>query len=1027
MSRRDRALALELLALALAAAAAWLLGGRAATAWLGRVAELAPPPRAAPSADLVRALARGAALWFSAGVALLGAARAVAARRARDPLPAPYLLPALVWACLLGLVVQLGTVELVRGAVPAPPAVPFSQGFCLAALAGAALLLAPFDLEALARRAQLAAALAIGAIFAALALVGSGPGGSGTRINLGPLQPIEAVKPLTVVLLAGFLGERAAKLRWQRRRVLGLRWPRLELLLPALAALLAIFAGLFVIGDLGPVLLLAAVFLAMFTLVTRASGFTAAALGLVAALLAAMHTWPGLVNAGRVATRIRIWKDPWGNGLTHGHQVGEGLWAVAAGGPTGQGLAQAHLPLPPAARTDLVLTLMMEQLGWIALLAYLALLAALALGGLRVAARSRTPVRVLLAGGAALLVVAQWALIHAGTFGLLPLTGIVAPFLSSGRSSMVAFVLLGALLARLAADGPARELTPELEELHGGARRAGWVVAGLLATGALVALGPAWIMRRQVAARGIAVQLADGTRVVRDNPRLVALAARIRRGTLEDRRGEPLAQSGALGALGARGAPGSPRVYPLGAALGTLLGASPSRVLLPPWALERRFDRRLAGADLSTYAPLLELPRGERAAALRALDEDVAARSVRLSLDARLQRRAAELLAAAVRGRAVPAAAAVLVDVDTGQVLARAQVPDLDPADPAWQALILGGEGGAGREGREGREGRDGSAGGDAAARRRFLGAYGPWSDRTGVHGMFQAGSVAKLYTALAAVRSGLVPPSPASGCAITAPPRYACSERDAQGPAFSQPGWPQPVHDHGGDSPHGALELPRALAVSCNVYFAQLGLALGAEPLIALRAAGVDLGYAGAFAPGDAGSRQLASSAFGQGAMAMSPLQAARLAAALGGGGVYRRCPSTMELAAGCQEQRLVEDPQQLAPILAGMRQVMTAGTGKRLVAPAGVRVYAKTGTADAGGFFGEAPWGIAPGQVAAPHSWLVGFAEPAGAPECGATTPGRLAFAVVVPRGGSGAATAGPLAMQLLAAAAELGYLAR
>ncbi len=1001
-----RALLLEGAALLAIAIAAWILGERAASAWLARVAALpASVTSAAPAADEVRALARAASLWFCGGVAVLALARGWSARRARAQIASGWLLPAMAAACSLGLTLQHATVEVVGGAALLPTARGFAQGFFLAACGGAAILVAPFDLEALARRAQLLAALCIAAIFAALALAGSGPGGSGTRINLGPVQPIEVVKLLTVLFLAAFLGRRAGKLRWHRRKLLGLRWPRLELMAPALAALVAIFAGLFVVGDLGPVLLLAALLLGMFYLVTRASGWVAAALGTVGALLLVMHTWPGIVNAGRVATRLRIWKDPWGNGLTHGHQVGEGLWAVAAGGPTGQGLGESHLPLVAAAKTDLVLTTLMEQLGLVGLLGYLALLALIVAGGLRIAAHSRTPVRVLLAGGAAWLLLVQWALIHAGSFGQLPLTGIVAPFLSSGRSSMVVFVALVALLVRLGADGPAREETPELLELHTGARRMQAAALALLAMGALIALGPAWLSRRDTAARGLRVTLADGTRLTRYNPRLVTLAAQLRRGTLEDRHGEPLARSAAAPRERA------PREYPLGRALGTLLGPSPSKVLLPPWALERLHDRKLAGAELATYTPLLELSRAERAAKVRALDEDVASRSVRTTLDARLQREVAARLGAAVRGRPIAAAAAVLIDVDTGQILARAQVPDLDPADASWQTMLL----------------EPPRSDGEKIERRgRFLGAYGPWSDRTGVHGMFQAGSVAKLFTALAAVRAGLVvSPGGGTGCRITAAPQYACTERDAQGPLYDRPGWPNPVHDHSSDPTHGDIDLARALAVSCNVYFAQLGLALGPEPLAALRAAGVDVGHGAALSPGAAGTRQLASSAFGQGAMAMSPVSAARLAAALAAGGRYRRCPPTMALGAPCAETALVDDPAELAPILAGMRQVMTDGTGRRLGAPPGVRVYAKTGTADAGGFAGEEPYGIVRASDAPPHSWLVGFAEPAAAPECATETPGRLAFAVVVPRGGSGAATAGPLAMQLLAAAAQLGYL--
>jgi cell division protein FtsI/penicillin-binding protein 2 len=86
---------------------------------------------------------------------------------------------------------------------------------------------------------------------------------------------------------------------------------------------------------------------------------------------------------------------------------------------------------------------------------------------------------------------------------------------------------------------------------------------------------------------------------------------------------------------------------------------------------------------------------------------------------------------------------------------------------------------------------------------------------------------------------------------------------------------------------------------------------------------------------------------------------------------------------------------------------------------------VYGKTGTADVLGFAGEEPFGIPRGAVAAPHSWFVAFAEPESVPELAPVAPGRLAVAVVMPRAGPGAAAAGPLAMQIIAAARELGYL--
>lgn len=960
---------LEVIALIGAIAVAWWLGTYATNAWLARVAALSVDAKLkAPDPAVVRAAARTACLYFTLGVAALAAARAWNLRRAGESSVAiPWLLPAAAGASLLGLTFHLATVDVSRGVILLPTAAGFAQGFLIGAFAGAAILVVPVDLAAWVGKASLPVALAIAVIFAALAIAGSGPAGSGTRINLGPLQPIELVKPLAVVFLAGYLGTRASKLRWQRQRVLGLRWPRIELLVPALVAVVAIVAGLKIIGDLGPVLLLAFVFLGMFFVVTRASGWVVVALALVALLVTLLALWPGIAG-GTVKTRLVMWQAPWTNGLPNGHQLGEGLWAIAAGGWDGQGLAQAITPLPPAGKTDLALTVMAEQIGAFGLVAYHLLMGALVLGALRVAARSRTAERVLLASGIAILLLAQWLVIEAGTLGHLPLTGIVVPFVSAGRSSMAVFVLLVSFVARLALDARPRAPSTELVELHGATRGIQWFA--LVAIGAALAasLVAAVVDRPGTLARGIAMRLADGTRIVRQNPRLVVLAARVRRGSILDRNGDVLAAS----------TPGG-RTYPLKAALGTLLGVYPADRLLPTWALERRFDDKLRGyADLRGFVPLIDLAPKARAKALAARDADIGSRSVRVSIDAKLQAKAA-LLAQTLVARGKLAVAAVVIDVDSGQILARVQAPDFDPNAPRF----------------------------DADKR----GAYGTWGDKTGLQGMFQAGSVAKLFTALVAVR------------AEAADQRFSCTERDAQGPLYTQKSWPKPVHDHSGDRPHGQPDLVDAIAVSCNVYFAQLGLALGPEPFAQLRQDGVDVGYSAKLDVGAAGTRQLASSAFGQGAMVMSVLQAARMVAAIANAGQYLVCP--LELPATCAAQNIVNSPAALQPVIAGMRRVLTHGTGAKLVPPAGLRVYGKTGTADVRGFVGEQPWGIMPAAQAAPHSWFVAFAESTRIAEGELTAPGRLAIAVVVPRGGTGASAAGPLAMQILAAARELGYL--
>jgi cell division protein FtsW (lipid II flippase) len=974
----------EVIALAGVIAIAWWLGSHATTAWLSRVAALhlkAPAPAA------VHAAARSACVSFSAGTAALIAARLWNARRiGESTVHVPWLLPAAAGASLLGLAFHLATVETSHGAALLPSAAGFAQGYLIGCIAGAAVLVAPVDIAEIASRARVGIAVAIGAIFAALAVVGSGPVGSGTRINLGPIQPIELVKPLAVLFLAAYLGARAPKLRWQRARVLGLRWPRVELLVPALGVLVLIVAGLYVIGDLGPVLLLAFVFLGMFFVASRATGWVVVALALVAGLVLLLAVAPGIAGGGTVKTRLLMWQAPWTNGLSNGSQLAEGLWSFATGGSHGQGLAQALVPLPPAGKTDLAMAVLAEQLGAYGLFAYHVALGAIVLGAFRVAARSRTAERTLIASGIGILVLAQWLVIEAGTLGYLPLTGIVWPFVSAGRSSMAVFLAIVAVVVRLSLDARPRAASAELDELHGAARGAQWFATVAIAIAFVASLGAAVVGRTTTLSRGIVMRLADGTRIHRQNPRLVALAARLRRGAILDRNGAPLASTDDTG-----------RTYPLKSALGTLLGTSPSPVLLPPWALERRFEHRLRGypersggpaglpwPDLRGFVPLLDLAGAAREKAIATRDADTASRSVRVSLDAKLQARAATLAQAAV-SRGKLAVAAVVIDVDTGAVLARVQAPDLDPN--VRDAL--------------------------ASTAPTFHGTYGAWPDKTGLQGMFQSGSIGKLFTAFAALREG-------KGGA-----RYECREADLQGPLFTMKGWPKPIHDHGGDQPHGAPDLVTAIAVSCNVYFAQLGIALGPEPLRALHDDGLDVGYGGALDPGAPGTRQLASTAFGQGVMVMSTLQAARMVAAIASGGTYTTCPPTMELGAKCQTRTLIDDPAALEPLVAGMRRVMTSGTGARLTSPAGTRVYGKTGTADVRGFIGEEPWGIARAQLAAPHSWFVAFAEPDSVPEGAARVGGRLAIAVVVPRGGTGASAAGPIAMQILGAAHELGYL--
>src|SRR5689334_1260439 len=72
---------------------------------------------------------------------------------------------------------------------------------------------------------------------------------------------------------------------------------------------------------------------------------------------------------------------------------------------------------------------------------------------------------------------------------------------------------------------------------------------------------------------------------------------------------------------------------------------------------------------------------------------------------------------------------------------------------------------------------------------------------------------------------------------------------------------------------------MARAMTVSCNLYFANLGLKLGAETLHRQYA---DRFFIRGVQPMDRFAADLATNAFGQGTMVVSPVEMARIAASV-------------------------------------------------------------------------------------------------------------------------------------------------
>lgn len=216
----------------------------------------------------------------------------------------------------------------------------------------------------------------------------------------------------------------------------------------------------------------------------------------------------------------------------------------------------------------------------------------------------------------------------------------------------------------------------------------------------------------------------------------------------------------------------------------------------------------------------------------------------------------------------------------------------------------------------------------------------------------------------------------------------------------------------------HGKVNFKKALAVSCNTTFAQLGLDLGADGFYrTIKAFGLERDPAvgipvrpGTMAPlGKMPPTELASSAIGQGEILVSPLHMALVAAAIANDGVIMH-PYLVETIKDSMGQTVhrsgdrtwltATTPEIAGVIRDGMVDAVKYGTAKA-AAVSGMQVAGKTGSA-------QNPHGST-------HAWFIGFA-PAEQP--------RLAVAVVLENAGSGGSVAAPVASKLLAAAATRGY---
>ncbi|MDJ0952753.1 MAG: FtsW/RodA/SpoVE family cell cycle protein [Acidimicrobiia bacterium] len=256
-------------------------------------------------------------------------------------------------------------------------------------------------------------------------------------------QPGEVAKVLLVIFLASYLADRHLAMATTGRKLGPLRLPEPRQLGPILIAAGASFAVLVYQRDLGASLLLFALFITMVFVATGRAAYLVTGFVLVAG-----GGYFAYQQFDHVQRRVFAWLHPFDDFADAGYQIVQGLFALGSGSLTGSGLGLGRPDLIPAASTDFIFASVGEEMGFAGSIAVLAAYALLAAAGFGIAIRSRDVFRKFLAFGLTIVVAVQAILILAGVLRLFPVTGITLPFMSYGGSSLLANMVLVALLVR---------------------------------------------------------------------------------------------------------------------------------------------------------------------------------------------------------------------------------------------------------------------------------------------------------------------------------------------------------------------------------------------------------------------------------------------------------------------------------------------------------------------------------------------------------------------------------------------------
>ncbi len=582
--------------------------------------------------------------------------------------------------------------------------------------------------------------------------------GSRIWLSLGgfSFQPGEIAKIIIVLFLAGYLAQNREMLSVFTVRVGPFRLPDIRTLLPLIlmwgvALLIVVFEK-----DLGSALVLFFMFLVMLYVATGKKFYLAIGLGLIAvggvgAFLAFDH----------VQVRVNTWLDPFADAQNTGYQLTQAIYSIADGDLFGVGLGNGLAEQIPVVESDFIFADIAEEIGLLGAAGVLLLFLCFAIRGFVTAARAKSDVSSFVAVGLTSVIVLQAFIIVGGVTRLIPLTGITLPFISQGGSSLLASFIIVGLLLRCGDEGTGvgQEMTSATSSLHANSVL-GRVSLGkrlshsMLFCSALFALLVANLTM-------IMVVQADYYQGMPGNNHSLAKEARTERGTISTYDGVVLAQSVPTedGTF--------ERVYPAGDLASQVVGYSSAR--FGTSGIEQAYNDTLKGKEnFASWTDVLNSFAG-----IGGAGNDVA-----LTLNSKIQQAAQDALSGET-------GACVVMDPDTGAILAMASSPTYDAAD--FETVIE-------------------QANADSSDTRLINRA---------IHALYSPGSTFKIVSLATALEDGVAD----ENTVYDAPGSMEIGNAD--------------VVNFDGNN-YGQLTLAQATELSANTAFGQLGVEMGADALVA-------------------------------------------------------------------------------------------------------------------------------------------------------------------------------------------------